>query len=34
VMMPLDWVGSILVVLSAMALNIAPRKKKTNKIHN
>lgn len=32
VMMPMDWVGSILVVLSAMALNIAPRKKKTNKL--
>lgn len=32
VMMPMDWVGSILVVLSAMALNLAPRKKKTNKL--
>lgn len=30
VMTPLDWVGSILVVLSAMALNITPKKK--NKI--
>lgn len=33
VMMPMDWVGSILVVLSAMALNISPKKKDKNKIH-
>lgn len=32
VMMPMDWVGSILVVLSAMTLNIAPKKKKTSKL--
>ncbi|MDF7638017.1 DMT family transporter [Lactobacillus sp. ESL0791] len=29
VLKPLDWVGSILVVLAAMALNIMPRKKKS-----
>lgn len=32
VMMPMDWVGSLLVVLSAMALNLMPRKK-SNKRH-
>ena len=32
VMKPMDWIGSILVVLSAMALNISPRKKKDNKL--
>lgn len=34
IMKPMDWIGSILVVLSAMALNISPKKKKTNKKHN
>lgn len=33
VMKPMDWLGSILVVLSAMALNISPKKKKVNKTH-
>lgn len=33
VMVPLDWVGSLLVVLSAMALNLAPRKKSTSRTH-
>ena len=28
VMTPMDWIGSILVVLAAMALNISPKKKK------
>lgn len=32
-MMPMDWVGSILVVLSAMALNLAPHKKKARRVH-
>ena len=31
VMMPMDWVGSILVVVAAMALNLTPKQKK-NKI--
>lgn len=30
VMMPMDWLGSILVVLAAMALNITPKKKDKN----
>lgn len=34
VMMPMDWLGSLLVVLSAMALNIMPHKKKTHKLHS
>ena len=33
VMAPMDWIGSILVVLAAMALNISPRKKK-GKLNN
>lgn len=33
VMMPLDWVGSLLVVLSAMALNLTPRRKKARQTH-
>ncbi|RVU70050.1 MULTISPECIES: DMT family transporter [Lactobacillus] len=33
VMKPMDWIGSILVVLSAMALNISPKKKKVRKSH-
>lgn len=33
IMMPLDWVGSILVVGSAMALNITPKKKTIAKKH-
>lgn len=32
VMMPMDWVGSILVVVAAMALNLTPKQKK-NKIN-
>lgn len=32
-MMPMDWVGSVLVVVAAMALNMTPKKKK-NKIHS
>ena len=32
VMKPLDWVGSVLVVLAAMALNITPKKKKKSKL--
>lgn len=32
IMTPMDWIGSILVVVSAMALNISPKKKKDNKI--
>ena len=27
IMKPMDWIGAILVVLSAMALNIMPKKK-------
>lgn len=33
VMKPMDWVGSILVVLAAMALNITPKKKKIKTKH-
>lgn len=33
VMTPMDWIGSILVVVAAMALNISPRKKK-GKLNN
>ena len=33
VMMPMDWVGSILVVVAAMALNLTPKQKKKNKVH-
>ena len=33
VMTPMDWIGSILVVLAAMALNISPKKKKVKKAH-
>ncbi|MCT7788470.1 MAG: EamA/RhaT family transporter, partial [Lactobacillus crispatus] len=33
VMTPMDWIGSILVVLAAMALNISPKKKKVKKTH-
>ncbi|WP_304230979.1 DMT family transporter, partial [Lactobacillus kitasatonis] len=33
VMAPMDWIGSILVVVAAMALNISPRKKK-GKLNN
>lgn len=33
IMQPMDWVGSVLVVVSAMALNISPKKKKVNKTH-
>lgn len=32
-MMPMDWVGSILVVVAAMALNLTPKQKKKNKVH-
>ncbi|MCT7688645.1 MAG: EamA family transporter, partial [Lactobacillus crispatus] len=33
VMMPMDWVGSVLVVVAAMALNLTPKQKK-NKINH
>lgn len=33
VMTPMDWIGSILVVVAAMALNISPKKKKAKKAH-
>ena len=33
VMMPMDWVGSILVVLAAMALNLTPKQPKKHKVH-
>ena len=34
IMQPMDWLGSILVVLSAMALNISPKKKSKIKGNN
>lgn len=33
VMTKMDWIGSILVVVAAMALNISPKKKKSRKVH-
>ena len=31
--MRMDWVGSILVVLAAMALNLTPKQPKKHKVH-
>ena len=33
VMTKMDWIGSILVVVAAMALNVSPKKKKSRKVH-
>ena len=33
VMISMDWVGLILVVVAAMALNLTPKQKKKNKVH-